>query len=274
MTKSIQKSLPFMPYEEQQQITRLCVRCGLLLMQYGAESAVVVDLTKRLGIALGVASVECAVSFNALTLTTLYNGRCITTTRDTVNQGINVNILVQIQQIVSTVESAHRSADTQDDLIADTQTNFDLMDRDVYPPWAVAMAVGGSCAGFAYLNGGNFSITAVTFVAGFIAMLMRIHFSKRYLNVFVSVILTAFIASLIGATTYFFEASSYAEIAVASSVLLLIPSFPMINAMSDILKGYVNMGVARSIFTFMLVLSACVGIVFALLLLQIQNWGL
>jgi len=31
-------------YAKQQLITRLCVRCGLLLMQYGAESAVVVDL--------------------------------------------------------------------------------------------------------------------------------------------------------------------------------------------------------------------------------------
>ncbi|GAF52650.1 putative membrane protein [Psychrobacter sp. JCM 18900] len=26
-------------YVKQQRITRLCVRCGLLLMQYGAESA-------------------------------------------------------------------------------------------------------------------------------------------------------------------------------------------------------------------------------------------
>ena len=31
------KRLPYMAYEDQQQITRLCVRCGLLLMQYGAE---------------------------------------------------------------------------------------------------------------------------------------------------------------------------------------------------------------------------------------------
>ena len=41
--------LPYLSYEEQQRITRLCVRCALLLMQYGAESVVAVDLTKRLG---------------------------------------------------------------------------------------------------------------------------------------------------------------------------------------------------------------------------------
>ena len=58
-------------------------------MQYGAESAVVVDLSKRLGFALGMSSVECSLNFNAITLTTICNERCITTTRDTINQSIN-----------------------------------------------------------------------------------------------------------------------------------------------------------------------------------------
>ena len=74
-------------------------------MQYGAESAVVVDLSKRLGLALGMNSVECSLNFNAITLTTICDERCITTTRDTINQSINVNLLVQIQQIVNKTEA-------------------------------------------------------------------------------------------------------------------------------------------------------------------------
>lgn len=268
-TKKQKKSMPFMAYEEQQQITRLCVRCGLLLMQYGAESAVVVDLTKRLGIALGVRSVECALSFNALTLTTLYNGRCITTTRDTVSQSINVNMLVQIQQIVSTVENVK----INNDLIENTYQAFDVLDKQVYPPWLVAFFVGGSCGGFAYLNSGNIAITAVAFLAGMVAMLTRILLSKHYFNVFITVIITAFIASLIGATSYFFDIGSNADIAVASSVLLLVPSFPLINSLSDILKGYITIGLGRFLYTFMLTLSSCVGIVMALVILQIKHWG-
>ncbi|HJH09100.1 MAG TPA: threonine/serine exporter family protein, partial [Psychrobacter pasteurii] len=64
-----------------------------------------------------------------------------------------------------------------------------------------------------------------------------------------------------------------ADIAVASSVLLLVPSFPLINSLSDILKGYVNIGIGRAVFTYMLTLSAGVGIVMALLLLSIKHWG-
>lgn len=261
-------------YVQQQRITRLCVRCGLLLMQYGAESAVVVDLTKRLGLALGMNSVECSLNFNAITLTTICDERCITTTRDTINQSINVNLLVQIQQIVNKTEDTITEMPISSDKLTDFTTSaFDELDKTVYPPLLVAVFVGTSCAAFAHLNGGSWSITAVTFIAGLVAMLTRIYLSKHHFNPFITAIVTAFIASLIGATTYYFDIGNNADIAVASSVLLLIPSFPLINSLSDILKGYVNIGVGRAVFTYMLTFSACVGIVMALVLLRIQHWG-
>ncbi|MGO3756304.1 threonine/serine ThrE exporter family protein [Psychrobacter celer] len=265
-------------YVQQQRITRLCVRCGLLLMQYGAESAVVVDLSKRLGFALGMSSVECSLNFNAITLTTICDERCITTTRDTINQSINVNLLVQIQQIINKTEADTSSGKLggntlQSELTDRTILAFDELDKAVYPTWLVGMFVGASCAAFAYLNGGSWAITGVTFIAGMVAMFTRIYLSKHHFNPFITVIATAFIASLIGATTYYFDIGNNADIAVASSVLLLVPSFPLINSFSDILKGYVNIGVGRAVFTYMLTLSACVGIVMALVLLQIQHWG-
>ncbi|MBO1530818.1 threonine/serine exporter family protein [Psychrobacter sp. F1192] len=264
-------------YVQQQHITRLCVRCGLLLMQYGAESAVVVDLSKRLGLALGMNSVECSLNFNAITLTTIHNERCITTTRDTINQSINVNLLVQIQQIVNKTEAAkdtHNNNNQLNHKLTEHTTHaFDKLDKTAYPIWLVGVFVGTSCAAFAYLNGGSLSITAVTFVAGMVAMLTRIYLAKHHFNPFITVIMTAFIASLIGATTYYFDIGNNADIAVASSVLLLVPSFPLINSLSDILKGYVDIGIGRAVFTYMLTLSACVGIVMALVLLQIQHWG-
>ncbi|MGE6796914.1 threonine/serine exporter family protein [Psychrobacter okhotskensis] len=265
-------------YVQQQRITRLCVRCGLLLMQYGAESAVVVDLSKRLGFALGMSSVECSLNFNAITLTTICNERCITTTRDTINQSINVNLLVQIQQIINKTEANTNSEKLDNhklksELTDRTTLAFDELDKTVYPTWLVGIFVGASCAAFANLNGGSWSITAVTFVAGMVAMFTRIYLAKQHFNPFITVIVTAFIASLIGATTYYFDIGNNADIAVASSVLLLVPSFPLINSFSDILKGYVNIGIGRAVFTYMLTLSACVGIVMALVLLQIQHWG-
>lgn len=274
------KSMPYMAYEQQQQITRLCVRCGLLLMQYGGESLLVMDLSKRLGLALGVGSVECALSFNAITLTTVYNQRCITTTRDTVSQAINVNMLIQIQRIINQVENQpapnldDKSTDHLQERISQTVKQFDELNYQVYSPWLVSGFVGGSCASFAYLHGGNFAIAAVTFGAGFLAMGCRIMLVRWYFNPFVAVIVTAFVASLVGASSYFLPFADDPAVAVASSVLLLVPSFPIINALYDVLKGFVSMGIGRYVYASMLTLSACVGIVMALLLLGLPNWGL
>lgn len=270
------RRLPYIAYEEQQRITRLCVRCALLLMQYGGESAVVVDLAKRLGVSLGVGGVECALSFNAVTLTTLYNGRCITTARNTVHQGINVSILVQIQQIVMYAENAQNDGH----LIDEIETRLNNINRNTYSNNLMAFFVGVSCACFAYLNGGDSVIAGITLVAAFFAMRTRLYLSAHHFNPFVVVIITAFVATLLGASAYFLdlkglvELGDTADIAVAASVLLLVPSFPIINALSDILKGYINMGVGRWMFASMLTLSACVGIVTALILLQIPHWGL
>lgn len=264
------KNIPYISYEEQQAITRLCVHCGLLLMQYGAESVVVVDLTKRLGIALGVASVECALSFNALTLTTLYNGRCITTARNTVHQGINVRVLVQIGHIVMAAERSPKDETTLETL----QERLTNLDKSAYPMHTTAFFVGVSCASFAYLHSSDWQIALITFVSSVVAMGIRLALARWHYNTFVAVIMTAFVATLFGAVAYFLELGERADIAVASSILLLIPSFPLINALSDILKGYINMGVGRFVWASMLSLSACVGIVMALMLLGITHWGL
>ena len=277
--KNKPKSMPYMAYEQQQQITRLCVRCGLLLMQYGGESLLVTDLSKRLGLALGVGSVECALSFNAITLTTVYNQRCITTTRDTVSQAINVNMLIQIQRIVSQAERQltpdfnDKTTDHLQERISQTILCFDELDHKVYSPWLVTTFVGGSCASFAHLNGGNVAITAITFVAGFLAMGCRLMLARWHFNPFIAVIMTAFVASLMGASSYFLSFTDDPAVAVASSVLLLVPSFPIINALYDILKGFISMGIGRYVYASMLTLSACVGIVMALLLLGLPNWG-
>ena len=48
----------------QRAITRLCIQCGLFLLQHGAESALVEELSTRLGLALGMDSVNRLFSNN------------------------------------------------------------------------------------------------------------------------------------------------------------------------------------------------------------------
>lgn len=54
---------------------------AVFLLQHGAESALVDELSTRLGLALGMDSVESAISSNAIVLTTIKDGQCLTSTR-------------------------------------------------------------------------------------------------------------------------------------------------------------------------------------------------
>lgn len=91
----------------QRAITRLCIECGLLLLQHGAESMLVEELAGRTGKALGADQVDCAISANAIVLTTIIDGHCLTSTRKVVDRGINMHIVTEVQHVVILAEHGH-----------------------------------------------------------------------------------------------------------------------------------------------------------------------
>lgn len=254
-----------MDQEYQRAVTRICVETALLLLQHGAESAVVVQMAQRLGVALGIESVECALTANAVLLTTLSKQHCITTVRKNVDKGINMQIVTDVQHIVVAVE--HHLYD-----LSMAQNKLDKLKPLKYNRYLVVFMIGLSCASFAHLSGGDITICAITFIASAISMFVRQEISKRHYNPLIVFAITAFVASLISGVSLKYSLGNDPHIALASSVLLLVPGFPLINSLADILKGYVNMGIGRWTIATVLTFGACLGIVFALDLLNIVSW--
>lgn len=144
-----------MEHEYQRAVTRVCVQTALLLLQHGAESTVVVQMAQRLGVALGVESVECALTANAVVLTTLSDNHCITTARKNTDKGINMQMVTDVQRIVIAVE--HHLYDLE---IA--QRKLDQLKPLKYNRWLVVFMIGLSCASFAHLSGGDWIICGIT----------------------------------------------------------------------------------------------------------------
>lgn len=65
----------------QRDISRLVIKTGQMLLQHGAESRLVADLSCRMGEALGLDSVEISLSASSMVVTTLTEDHCITTAR-------------------------------------------------------------------------------------------------------------------------------------------------------------------------------------------------
>ncbi|WP_087020879.1 threonine/serine ThrE exporter family protein [Thaumasiovibrio subtropicus] len=251
--------------EEQRAVARVCVKVGQILLQHGAESALVVDLTRRMGLALGVDSVEVSLSASSMVLTTLADGHCITTARRCPDRGINMQMITQVQRICIMAEHG----------IADRRAVMEKLERLVpmrYNRWLVLIMIGLSCASFARIAGGDLLIMALTFTASSCGMLVRQTLAHRHFNPLINFGATAFVTTAIAALGVRFQLGNQPFLVMASSVLMLVPGVPLINAVSDMVKGFINMGIARWTMASLLTLSTCLGIVLAMNLLDVWGW--
>ena len=252
--------------EAQHEVTRLCIQAALLLLQYGAESKVVVDVSTRLGYALGATRVDCALTANSIVFTTLFNHFCITTARRNVDRGVNMTVVSEVQHIMLACEAGQMDRHAVREALANLQPR-------PYPPQLVLVMVALSCACFARLSGADWPVCALTFAASVCGMRVRQWLGGLHFNAMLVFMATAFVTSLIAGLGLRFQVGNDAHIAMASAVLMLVPGFPLINSLSDVLKGFMNMGIGRWALATVLTLGSSLGIVMALAVLGIDNWS-
>ena len=251
--------------KRQNEISRVAIKAGQLMLQHGAESQLVEQTTTRLGIALGLDHVEVSLNSGAIVITSLYQERCVTTTRRCLDRGINMHMVCEVLRICVMAEKQLFDID-------DVEKHLTKLKPLKYNRWLVVLFVGLSCSSFSHFFGGDWQVYLMTFIASACAMIIRQELAARHHNPFVNFGLSAFIATTLASIGVFFQFGAKPEIALAASVLLLVPGFPLINAVSDILKGHINMGIARWVFASMLMLSVGIGIVASMMLTGVEGW--
>ena len=251
----------------QHEVTRLCVLSALLLLQYGAESNLVVGVSTRLGYALGASRVECTLTANSIVLTTVFDGYCITTARRNVDRGVNMTVVSGVQRIMLAAEEGRLDRVGVHEALERVQQQ-----TRVYAPWLVLLLVAVSCACFARLSGGSWAVCALTFAASVCGMRVRQWLGGLHFNAMLVFMATAFVTSLVAGLGLRVQMGNDAHIAMASAVLMLVPGFPLINSLSDVLKGFMNMGIGRWALATVLTLGSSLGIVMALAVLGIDSW--
>lgn len=216
----------------QREITRTCAQVAQMLLQHGAESTLIVQMAQRLGFALGIDSVECALTPNAVIITTLYDHNCITTVRKNLDKGINMQVVTEVQRLVIMAEKGLYD-------LQQIRKKLDGIKPLKYNRFVVVTMIGLSCACFAHLSGGDIIVFLITFIASSIAMFIRQTLTLRHYNPLIVFAITAFVASMVAGLAVKYELGNDPQIALASSVLLLVPGFPLINSLADILKGHI-----------------------------------
>ncbi|WP_094751745.1 threonine/serine ThrE exporter family protein [Psychromonas sp. CD1] len=250
-------------HKKQIKLTRITIKAGQILLQHGAESQLVEQTTQRIGIALGASSIELSVSLDAIVLTSIFGSDCVTTTRRCYDRGINMQMVCDVQRICVMLEKKLLDTDQVSD-------RLNRLEPYYYNRYLVALMIGLSCSSFSHFFGGDWPVYITSFFASCSAMILRQELAARQHNPFVIFALSAFLATSIASLGVIYDFGEKPQIAIAASVLLLVPGFPFINAISDVLKGHISTGIARWVFATLLTISVSFGIITSLALINVS----
>lgn len=252
--------------EELRDIIDLALWAGQLLLHYGAESQRVEEVVHRLGTGLGCDWMDILVSPNVIVATTISGEEFRTKVRRVVNFAVDMSVVAAVNDL------SHRVRSGELDRFG-VRKELECIDSMApqYNRWLVIMMVGLACGAFSRLFEGDGAVFLVTFLAASTAMLVRQELTRRYLNTFLVVIATAFIAGFIASLATVWKLSDEPQLALAASVLLLVPGVPLINAAEDIIKGHMVTGIVRAIHGGLISLGIAMGLLIAMGIMGIDG---
>ena len=115
----------------------------------------------------------------------------------------------------------------------------------VFPVLVTVIAVGAACAAFAWLNNADFVSLWVVLIAASIGFAVKFYIFPRAGNLYLTVLLSALVASASALLLLPFSHTATAEIALISSLLFLVPGIILINGGLDIVRDHTGCGIAR-----------------------------
>ncbi|TKB50927.1 threonine/serine exporter family protein [Ferrimonas aestuarii] len=246
-----------MELSEQHGITRIAVTGAQLMLAWGADSEMVEDVGQRFGQALGADSVELSISSNSLVLSTRHGDRCVTTTRRIRDHGINMSMVCEVLRLCVMLEKG----------LIDQQglkARLDKLKPWRWDNWKVVAMIGPSCGSFAYLLGADLFSVLIAAIAASTGMILRQQLAQRHFNVLLNWTATAFVTTLVARFCAMAWPTPHADIAMAAAVLMLVPGFPLLNAITDMVKGHYNVGLARWGQATLMTVAAAIGITMAM----------
>lgn len=137
--------------------------------------------------------------------------------------------------------------------------------------WLVLILVSFANAAFYGLFGGDIYAIGLVFIATLVGFFLRQRMIYRNINHLVVFTTSAFAASLLAGMGYVLQLGSTPEIALATSVLYLIPGVPLINSILDILEGHILTGIARLVNATSLIVCIAIGLFTSMLILGLEK---
>jgi len=202
-----------------------------------------------------------AVSFtlDAITVSTRRDGEWTTMTREIGPPGVNATRIAELEQLARTVGS-----NVALDEISAKLSEIDAR-RPRYTDTQIAAAVGLASSAFAFLNGCATPEAVAAGIGGGIGQLSRSQLSRHQVSQYGAASLSALAASSVYVLVV--VVLEYIGFRIArhppgfiSSVLFLVPGFPLVAALLDLLQHQTTVAVTRMAYGAMIFLTVTFGL--------------
>lgn len=242
-------------YEALRDIIDLSLWSGQVLLQHGASSERVEETVHRMGTGLGCDWMDVNVTLQALTITAISGQDFRTKTRRVVRGSVNFQIVAEVNDMGRLVSEGKLGR-------REVRRRLAAIEEETpgYSSWLTTLAVMLALAGFSQLLDGDWVAFAATLAGGAVGMLVRQTLARRYFNVYLIVLASAFAASLTAALVDIWQLTSTPGVAMIASVLFLVPGVPLINAAQDLMRGYTANGVARGVDGLVISMAIAIGL--------------
>jgi uncharacterized membrane protein YjjP (DUF1212 family) len=253
-------------YQDLEKSFMLISEIAVLLMQSGANTKRVIDVMNRFAKSLDL-KFYALISHKSMiiTLKTLDKPeQSYTNVRQIPSHAINFYILSEISHLSWTVLEEDWSFDQIRARINDIKSH------STYPYILIAFAVSLAGAGFAKLFGGDYYSMLISFLATFTGMFVAKLSQTYQLNPYLKTYLAAFSASLVASCAVLMNFGTTPHIALATSVLFLVPGVALINYFNDLYNNHILNGSVRLISGFTTVLFIGLSMLTAMFLCRIN----
>ena len=133
--------------------------------------------------------------------------------------------------------------------------------------WVVTLLVSLANASFCRIFNGDLGAMAVVFASTFIGFRLLRFLKKNRVDHFLAVVIVSFVSSALASLSMFIQQAD-ANVAVATSVLFMVPGVPMITGVIDILESHTLIGFARVMRAVLIMLCLAVGLSCSMVIFQ------
>ncbi|MCF2712053.1 threonine/serine exporter family protein [Schaalia hyovaginalis] len=236
--------------------SRVVLRLGQMLLASGASAYRVKASMATVAKAVGIAEHQAQVTFTEIIATSYANGTFRTGLAEQRTMGINADRIDRLNNFVASLDGSSVRVEEVDAALDDIEKIGPLYDW--FPN---AAASGLACAAFAFLNSGGWVECSAVAVAAFFGQALRRQMLHRRMNHFGVWMACGALAALVyillvAPAQHFLGLEPTHQAGFISAMLFLVPGFPLVTGIIDLVRHDFQGGIARLTYVFMLILSA------------------